>query len=275
MMYKNFMVFSLKSGGKILREKGDSVLLPFGSEYSIYLKNLQSRKAQVKIEIDGEDVLDSKYLLINPNDTFELEGFLKDIVARNKFKFIKKTPEISDFRGDRIDDGIIRVSFYYEKEKPVVQEVKTIHTHEYKSYYSYSPIWYTTSDSLKFNDTQIYCSSNVNNINPQNCLRNMSIGESNAQTYSVPVSLNNFEDGITVHGAEIEQKFKYGYIGELEDIEHIIILRLQGYTAENKKVSTPLLVSDKLQCKVCGKISKSDAKYCGNCGTFLDIDNRI
>ena len=36
------------------------------------------------------------------------KGFMEGMVARNKFRFIEKTKQISDYRGDRVDDGIIR-----------------------------------------------------------------------------------------------------------------------------------------------------------------------
>ena len=63
-------------------------------------------------------------MLIEPNDTTEIEGFLKGSNVTNKFKFIEKTSEIEDFRGNKIDDGLIRISFEFEKKiiipKPVL-----------------------------------------------------------------------------------------------------------------------------------------------------------
>ena len=95
-MYQEKVVGCLINNGKILREKEGIFLIPFGSEYSIYIKNLESRKAKVKISIDGVDVLNGQSLLINPNETTELEVFLNDCIAKNKFKFIPKTKEISE-----------------------------------------------------------------------------------------------------------------------------------------------------------------------------------
>ena len=40
MMYHKKLVASIRTNGKILREFKDTVYLPFGSEYSILLKNL-------------------------------------------------------------------------------------------------------------------------------------------------------------------------------------------------------------------------------------------
>ena len=117
-MYQNKFVAVVKFEGKILREKGDIVTLPFGSEYTLLLKNLNSKKAQVNITIDGSDILDGKKLLLDPDSDMELEGFLKGKKAYKKFKFIDKNPQISEYRGDKIDDGIIRIEFTYEKDLP-------------------------------------------------------------------------------------------------------------------------------------------------------------
>jgi hypothetical protein len=55
---------------------GNVVYLPFGSEYSIYIKNLSSKKAVATITVDGQDVLNGDGIIINGNDTSELEGFI-------------------------------------------------------------------------------------------------------------------------------------------------------------------------------------------------------
>jgi len=114
MTYNNKFVAVVKCNGKILVEKNGIVHIPFGSEYTILLKNLNSVKAVVDITIDGQDILDSNRLIVHPNSSNELKGFMKDNRVTNKFKFIQKTEEISDFRGDNIDDGIIRIEITFE-----------------------------------------------------------------------------------------------------------------------------------------------------------------
>ena len=95
-MYQNKFVASLKSEGKVLRERNGNIRLPFGSEYSLLLKNLESRNVVVSVNIDGEDVLDRNRLVIGPNAELELEGFMRGRTAKNKFKFIKRTQNIED-----------------------------------------------------------------------------------------------------------------------------------------------------------------------------------
>jgi len=114
-MYKNNFVVAIKCNDKILREQDGKVVLPFGSEYSILMKNLNSERAVVSVYVDGEDATGCRRIVVNSNSETELEGFKKNSEVRNKFKFIKKTEKISKHRGDRIDDGLIRVEFTFEK----------------------------------------------------------------------------------------------------------------------------------------------------------------
>lgn len=272
-MYKEKMVVCLKNNGKILREKDGIVKIPFNSEYSIMIKNLESRKAQVKISIDGTDVLNGQSLLVNPNDTTELEGFLNDCIAKNRFKFIQKSKEISDFRGDRIDDSLIRIEFQYEKMKPVTQEIN------YK--YNYYPVWnqpYYEPYKPTWIGTSTYTTDltiNCNNIKPTDLtIKSFNKNSQNQETFYVSNcsldSLNTFEDGITVKGNEINQEFTYGSIGELEAQSHTIILKLVGHNDVGKQVDKVVTTKDKYQCSSCGKVSKSDNRFCGRCGTYLE-----
>jgi len=278
-MYQEKMVVCLKNNGKILREKEGVIQIPFGSEYSIYIKNMESRKAKVKIQIDGEDVLNGQSLLINPNDTTELEGFLNDCIAKNKFKFIPKTQEISEFRGDKIDDGLVRIEFTYEKQKPMTQKINYQYGWDYRPSIfnnvitSIDPTWvnnptFTTSTSLlncNYNSTtqtKSLMSSDISNIS-QHSLSSQNISAQNC-------GLDSFDNGITVRGSKIKQEFKSGNIGELEEQSHVIILKLQGINDIGKDVEKIITVRDKLQCRTCGKFSKSDAKFCDRCGTYLE-----
>ncbi len=114
MMYANKFVAAIKVGGKVLREHGDTVYLPFGSEYSILLKNLSTARAQVKITIDGTDVLNGDSLVVNPGD-LELERFLKEMDRGNRFKFIERTKAVEDHKGVGAEDGLVRIEYQFEK----------------------------------------------------------------------------------------------------------------------------------------------------------------
>jgi hypothetical protein len=250
MMYNNKLVASVKVGGKVLREHDDTVMLPFGSEYSLLLKNLNSRKAQVKIEIDGEDVTGGG-LLISPNQTIDLERFILDgnLSEGPKFKFIEKTEKISDYRGDRIEDGIMRISYQFEA----------------------APTYYTKSCPTTvyggtFRSTSDWSGhAYLNNISVGGSINTTSLGD----TFDGIVSEPQSDAGITTKGSSSDQKFQHGYIGALESMEHVICLQLKGQIGEHI-VQAPVAVKVKFKCDVCGKGNiPSGNKFCPECGTNL------
>jgi len=278
MTYKNSLVVEVKYNGKILRVRDDTVTLPFGSEYSLLLKNLNSKRACVKISIDGQDVLDSTSLVLSPNETTELQGFLRNNIATNKFKFIQKTKEIQEHRGDNIDDGLIRVEFAFEE--PVIQRniikdydwphrrdiIWEHHHHHYYSpfrydYYNNPSIYYCSSLGANTGDSVKATSENVS--------YNANLVSNQVQNLPVENFAPNQDEGITVKGSEINQQFNYTSIGTLSQAE-VIIIKLRGETIKGELVQKPVTVATKLICKTCGRTHSSSLKFCSNCGTFLE-----
>lgn len=284
MTYKDHFVVEVKCRGKILRVQDDIVRLPFGSEYSLYIKNLNSRRASVNISIDGEDVLDNHSLIIDGNSSTELEGFLRGTTAKNRFKFINKTKEISDHRGDKIDDGIIRVEFAYEKDTPQFTLLREdIHHHHH--HHHHDPFHWNYSNWF-VGDSNVRYGGSSSDATPRGIaessftMNNSKGGEPVSQAfYSSNVTFDSLgveslgqplsDEGITVKGSEIHQDFRYGSIGELEQSE-VIIIRLKGMTGNDTPVQQPITVKTKLTCPTCGRTSTSAAKFCSNCGTFLE-----
>lgn len=261
MVFKKNFVVSIKSNGKILREQDGTIYLPVGEEYSILLKNLHCRKALVSIEIDGEDVLDGHNLVIEPNSTTELERFMN---KKNKFKFIEKTEKISQHRGDKLEDGIVRVKYIFEKEKPeflkpIIRDYKNPHWNYEWNWDEYPDKKWWKVDEDTTEDNSYFVGYN------QSVLRNSSFELSNQ------VVQDNFEeyDGITAYGSESNQEFIKGNIGELERNSHVITLQLKGKKSTGNKVEKPLTVRDKLVCNMCGTSNKSNHKFCVECGTYL------
>lgn len=246
MMYQNKFVAVVKSRGKILRERDVGVVyLPFGEEYSLLLKNLNSQKALVKVSIDGEDVLGGNELIVRPNSNVELERFIKNSLNRgNRFKFIQKTQQIEEHRGNRIDDGIIRITYQFEKP---------------------SNNWTYITSTWDYDSTPYGISWSVESSNMEDSSFAVQAAATSSQATEIDCN-----EGITVPGSISNQKFYHGNIGELEVEEHVIILRLVG-EVKNQKVQSPLAVQRKLVCDTCGKLNKNTHKYCIECGTFLTI----
>ncbi len=143
-MYSNKLAVAIKTAGKVLREQGDKVYLPFGSEYSIFLKNLNSVRALVRVELDGKSVTDGEELVIYGNSELNLERFLKkgNMESGNRFKFIERTSKVEAHRGVEAEDGILRVEFQFEKVQPKPIVVETIHKHYHDHYKCYPDPWY-------------------------------------------------------------------------------------------------------------------------------------
>jgi hypothetical protein len=248
-MYKNNFVAVIKNGGKILRERSGIVYLPFGSEYSILLKNKDARRANVTIEVDGQDVLNGHSLIVDGNESQEIKGFMRNMSRTNKFRFIKKTKEIQEHRGDRIDDGLVRVTYQFEEpiRFPIIKEISK---RDFWDDSDGGTNWYYNHPSTTggtFNSVN-YCSSN-------SC---------ESKSFAPRV-----DEGITVKGEDITQNYQHGSIGFLEPEISTIILQLRGQTATSKKVNKPVTVKTRLKCSTCGRRNKSTNRYCYNCGTYL------
>lgn len=263
MTYKNNFVVCIKINGRIVREFGEEVFIPFGSEYSILLKNLNSKRAVVNIAIDGKDI--GNGLVINGNSDLELERFLNnDLNKGYKFKFIEKTQEISDYRGDRADDGIIRVSYRFEKPKETVNINIPIYVKSTPPWPTEPTITWKVDNICDTTVSSCFFSSD-NDIKPRSININCLYQEPNFNQLNSKI--NN--EGITVQGNDSNQKFVYVNIGELEDEEHIICLKLKGTTEQKTVIQQPVLVREKITCKTCGKGSNSSNKFCPNCSARL------
>ena len=118
-MYNSKLVASIKANGKVLREFKDTVYIPFGSEYSILLKNLNTVRALINIYIDGDNVVPGG-LVLNAGQVVDLQRAIRNgnLSEGNRFKFIERTSNIEDHRGIKLEDGLIRVEYQFEKVYP-------------------------------------------------------------------------------------------------------------------------------------------------------------
>ncbi len=151
-MFNNDFVASVKCGRKVLREQSGAVSIPFGSEYSLLLKNMGATRAAVSVSIDGTSATGGSRLILDPNEECDLEGFMAGSLVTHKFKFIEKTSEISEHRGDKAADGMLRVEFQFEKKPAVINTVHTHHVHHdiYRPGWGWGywngPVWYSGRD---------------------------------------------------------------------------------------------------------------------------------
>lgn len=263
MVYNQKLVACIKCNGKVLREFNDTVYLPFGNEFSILLKNLNSVKALVNVTIDGKDIVPGG-LVLYPNQEIDLERSIENgnMNKGAKFLFVERTGSIEDNRGVKAEDGLVRISYQFEK----IAYINGFYTDgrlttgiSYdgfaKSYYGAGAGNVPVMDSCTISCNNLSITPTSVNVNQQSLLR------------SSPVN----EVGITVPGSESNQKFQVASNFSLEAQTHVIVLKLLGETKNNRPVIESVTVKTKQECPTCGRKNKATAKFCQECGTSLVV----
>jgi hypothetical protein len=272
-MYSDKLVVALKSQNKILREFKDTVYCPFGSEYSIFIKNLNTVRCLVSVYIDGTDISEGTSFIIKPNDSIDLERFVKNgnMESGNKFKFIERTSNIENHRGITAEDGLIRVEFKFEKTYGGYNPLDTT-----RDYY-FSSGRGTKVDSLPrgiggavAGSGEGYYSNNINSIGSVAMDYIKANPDIVAQAQSINTSCQVNDVGITAPGSVSDQKFTKGNYFPTESISHVIVLKIVG-ELNQQLIKEPVTVKNKPTCESCGKVNKATAKFCSECGTSLTI----
>jgi hypothetical protein len=288
MMYNQKLVASIKVKGKILREFKDTVYIPFASEYSILLKNLNTVRAVVNVFVDGENAVPGG-LVIDPGRSVDLERWIKNgnLSEGNRFKFIERTAQIEDGpRGIKEEDGLIRVEYQFEIPRPVINlnqvfgNNSTIYSSEYQGVtdkYSKTSGWITASGA-----------STISQMNVGGVLRGVDYSAGEATKAAAATAINQVapdaieyhsgaatmdwnDVGITVPGSKSTQTFQTVTMGALDPVKHNIVLRIVGDLGHNKPVDKAVTVKHKPKCVTCGKQNRAHAKFCVECGTALEI----
>lgn len=254
-MYLEKFVAVVKTDGKVLREIDGAVRVPFGSEFSIQLKNMNTMRALVTVEIDGVNATENIQLVIPPNDTLELERFIKNgnLTAGNKFKFIERTEKIENGpRGIKAEDGLIRIEFEFEKDPTLL------------TYQHAGRFWKSTP----LIGTTIYGAGGIAEVKTSGTMytnAGITLGASGVAGNSAVSSLQN-DVGITVPGAVSTQTFNKVYGIQGSGKKYVIVLRLLGSAG---KIEKPVTVKTKVECPTCGTKNRSTSKFCSECGTGL------
>jgi hypothetical protein len=259
MAYDNNFVLCVLHNGSPVREIGNTVHLPFHSEYKVRLKNKHGHlKAKARVWVDGRKASNLGDLILHPGETLDLERFLDSSMTRgNRFKFVP----LSDGRvNDPTDpeNGIIKVEFYREKEY-------RLRDHRIVD-------WPRPWPGPKGFGTGDY----TNDIHWTNCSTRSSNGligssggggTSTSSTYyvgdAVPCSLGVADSaGATVEGSVSGQSFVYGSDFDTETFPVTLTLRVRGLERgrwdDEFEVSTPRPHRRRRQRRM--------IKFCPNCG---------
>lgn len=278
MMYNNKCVVAAKANGKILREFKDTIFVPFGTEYSLLIKNLDTVRAIFNIFIDGENVVPGG-LVVNGKQEINLERWIKNgnLHEGPKFKFIERTAGIEKHRGIKLEDGLIRIEFQFEKRSQSIQ---------------LDPVYWKGNDYPRWHDNyilrglggstsiggasgsagDIWCQATLSSADApiaKSAIINQVNASAQLSATSATQSLNDV--GITVPGSKSDQKFSTASWFPTESETHTMVFKLLGETLDNKRVLDPVTVTSKTKCTTCGIQSKRNAKFCGHCGTALEL----
>lgn len=276
-MYQDKIVVALKVNGRILRESGDTVSLPFGSEYSILIKNLNSVRAQVSVSVDGQNATDGCKLIIAPNSSLDLERFIKNgnFKAGNRFKFIERTEAIEEHRGVGAEDGLIRVEAWKEHiAKFVNVPVPRYYDDPIPVPQPYYPYW-PPKRTPHIGSLQSSCRSQPQARGGGSQMRSFmrSVNSTSASasvgaTANSAFGLEQSAAGITVPGSKSSQQFYAALDFAVEPGSVVMVLKLRGEIA-GIPVSAPITVDVKPICQTCGKTGEATAEFCSRCGTSL------
>lgn len=298
-MYQNKLAVAIKHNGKILRETKDIVHLPFGSEFSVLVKNLNSKRVKFTLSIDGTNALDDTEIIVNANSETEIKRFIRNgnMDEGNAFKFIERTAAIEDGpRGIKVDDGVVRVEFWFEQDKPEIK-INDIYweKHHYRDIYQqpyfingitrsgWGPMYGGTGISGSLGDYVGGASASIakGEILNQVSQTNASFSATSASAQSLSDVMPDIakaaadaiaknDIGITVPGSKVEQKFTTVYGFKSEANSNTIILRLVGVVGD-AVVTKPITVAHKPTCTTCGRVNKANSKFCTDCGTALEL----
>ena len=283
MMYNNKVAVAIRANGQILKEFKDTVFIPFGSEYSILIKNLNTKRAVFHVFLDGEDVTPDG-LMLNAAQEIDLERWIKNgnLSEGNKFKFIERTASVENHRGVKLEDGLIRVEYQFEidypKPSPYVPYYGLHHNPD--NHYWNNPLLRSSFGSTADSTGSVPMGNTVSSMNAT-ASRSMSKGvtghaiqTSNAAVQnSIAASQASYTNdvGITVPGSKSDQKFRTVASFPMDPTKYSMILKLLGETPDNKPVIQPVTVKAKPKCTTCGKHNKATSKFCADCGTALEI----
>lgn len=280
-MYSNKLIACIKSkSGAILRESGDQVFLPYGSEYSIFLKNTAAEKAYIEILVDGTNPLEKSIIELPAGETTELRGWtakFPENLFGNAFRFIEKTESIENYRGSKPEDSLVEVRFYFEDKSDWTSMFDKLKSDKRTDIYINCPHPRPVQPYYP-GPYQTWCS--VEGPNSNTSLKNHTTSIPSGGFNSAIMDQTRFGQNVDSTGITVRGKVEPNIIsgsGTLsgksfsKKFKHSIVFKLNGIVNNGEIVEAVTTKSKKI-CPSCGKTQKWSYTYCPHDGTFLESE---
>jgi len=256
-------VIAVLSNGKVLREQHGQVFIPFGSEYTIRIKNPTYARVGVVIDVDGSTINQNK-IVVDANSTVDIKRMCVDgdLNAGPALKFVELGHNSVQDPSNN-DNGIIKVAFYKEARS--------------------NPRWWDSTEQ------QCALSNPIGGMYGP-IRRNASASNSTLYTSSASSTLSSRSEagisgairamhatqstvsglpGATVPGKETEQQFRTIDITFETEPTATMTLRMRGnspYSLPQEQLPPSKQYNQRF-CTSCGVRIAIKDNYCANCGT--------
>lgn len=271
-MYANKLAVAVKHRGKVLQEFGEVVYLPFGTEYGLLIKNLNSVRASVKVRIDGQDVTEGVTLVVPPNSSIELERFIKNgnLNKGNRFKFIERNAAVTAHRGARVDDGLIQIDWAFELIRSTIKGapefVSTVNSSTPRE-------WWNNGTTGGWGGSGSLTGGPVLMPGQNSASASRGVESWSTDTYGAAAapSQPSPAPGVTAPGSVSNQQFHSVGWFETEAARHVMIIKLTGEAAATGAVQNTVYTRSKVGCTMCGHKSRPTSRFCSQCGASLNV----
>ena len=272
-MYRDSYAMAVIVNGKVLKEMDNTVVMPFGTEYTVRLKNKQRKQSVADVFIDGR--LAAKGIVVSANGTVDLERFVVDgnLASGPCFKLVP-TKDGRVEQPDEMENGILEVKFYPEKDLPTVKVVEHLNYHNYYQHRCHGHCkqccwdfhcqlcrpnvkWCSNSgNAFSDNQYQVGTSMDWSMVSMNTASQSLSSRAIEGAQFTNALSTDS-EVGATVEGSLSKQAFHTVHVDV--DVDHPVTLQLKLRG-----------VAKLLETCSCG-FKRRDENFCPKCGTELAI----
>lgn len=293
-MYKEGFATAVLVDGRVVREENGISRIPFGTEYTVRLKNKYPEPVAADVFIDGKLVNEAGHLFVPGNGTVDLDRWIFKDKTDRKLQFVKLTEGGKGVEANEQENGVIEVRFYKPKKADQLSRIiSEIHIHEWPWY----PVWIMPR-VVWYDDTQVYPMKYERTITNNNgwsgyyetfsgassdgSIRMSSVSSSASYSASMApasqgkdgkLSLNYHipnpflqalasQPGATAEGKKVDDKSealakKAEFKLEFEPI--VLTMKLMGFDGPKPEA--------KNYCETCGRKRRDRENFCPSCGS--------